>query len=79
MAPETWLGKHITEKADIFALGMLLLELHTRAEPWATPQTTVLSVDVSAAADADGATNGAERAAFLSPVQIGTDYYGSVV
>ena len=38
---------------------------------------TVLSVDVSAA-DAEGA-NGAERAAFLSPVQIGTDYYGSVV
>lgn len=35
MAPETWLGQHISEQSDLFALAMLLLEIHTRTESWA--------------------------------------------
>ena len=35
MAPEVWEGTHITEKVDVYALGMVLYEIWAGAVPWA--------------------------------------------
>ncbi|MBI5091443.1 MAG: TIR domain-containing protein [Candidatus Hydrogenedentes bacterium] len=54
--PEMFLGRAVTGKSDIFALGVLLFELVTGQNPWLRPQETLLEPLASGSPRADTAT-----------------------